>query len=103
MTIGILSITAIDDPQAEDEEEPDTGRVEPPPDGPARVVLSLLDDELERIKEEAALAADRERFARETAVLARQLPRGKLLENILRYITTNDRRMSRAWKEFLEL
>ena len=103
LTISLLSHTAIDDPKAEDEEELDTGRGESPTDGPAKSVLASLDVELERIKEEAALAADRERFSRETAALARQLPRGKTLENILRYAKTNNREMDRAWKELREL
>lgn len=103
LTIAFLSHTAIDDPKAEDEEELDTGRAESPPDGPAKSELASLDAELERIKEEAALAADRERFRRETAALARQLPRGKTLENILRYAKTNNREMDRAWKELREL
>ena len=102
-TLLALSTAATGGPPVNDHEKPGTGSDFPSPERCKELLLSLIDREMARLKDEAELMAEREKLELDAAVLSLHLPSDDVLAKILRYETAIDRQMYRALNELREL
>ena len=103
LTLTVIALTGTDDLKATEGDEANSRSVGPSPEKRKKALLSIIDSETARLKNEAELVAESEKLEWDATVLSRQLPRDEVLGKILRYETAIDRQMYRALKELREL